>query len=494
MAFRGLDQVGIPGIDRTTTRTLQNVEARDGRILGRGGIKKFKAITTVSPSTPILGLMAFMAPSGATDVLRMTPTQVHKLNTGTNVWDDVTGTALAGNSSTRPQWTNHKSVLCFTNEGSNRPRKYTGSGNTADLGGTPPFSKAMTDYTGFLMLGNISTDGATFFPRRIVYSEDFDVDWTTCEGNEINLEETNGEIRAMKPLGLILPVYKSDAVIGLRQVGGLVRFTQEKMRFDKGIEAPLSLAEIAELGHIFLGTDLELYLNQGSSFKALPPNVQKKLQETMDPAKAGQAVGQINPDRETYELFYPASTADTWSRGRISYNFRSGEFHHKLYDGHQFVRSLAFRFSNSVRYALIASTNDLVYELDTSDANDDGTKIDRFYDTDWQHFGSTQQKRLKGVDLVFKRSRNVRIKISIALDYKEKFLFERSFNLIGRAGETDAVIEYVPPQPFKGTFFNLKVRMFHDATDKAELTAALFRWEPTGERIKARENRQAATV
>ncbi len=474
IGFSGINEYLVPGANPKLTRSLNNVVVGKGRVFGRGGTAKFRSISTVSATTPIIGLMPWIQPDLTCAVLRITPTKVHKLNTSTDVWDDVTGTDLNAVATTLPQSVNHKGVIIFTTEGKNQLRKYTGSGNTATLGGTPPYCKTVADYYGFLMAGNVSSDGTTFNETQILYSDDYDVDWSSCNGFELNLNETPGAILAMRRLGRTLPVYKSDTVINVRFTGSApVRFTQEQFPLNKGILAPLSLADIAEKGHVFLGTDYEIYLNSAQAIAPLPPNVQRTLQDTMDPAKAYAAVGVTTYEDESYHLFYP-TVASTYLVGRISYNFRSGEFYHATYSGQEFLRLLAFKFSRNAAEQLIASTTTLVYELDTTAVNDDGTKVERYYDLDWNHGGAEVPTPFRGARFVFKRAKGARVKISMAADFRETFFYEESFDLRGTPVEETVVIDYIPPQIHEAIWLNLRIRFFHDvAGAKSELRAVL---------------------
>lgn len=471
--FGGLNDWLVPGTNPRQTRNLNNVLVHKGRVFGRGGIDKFRSIATASATTPIIKLMPWVEPSLATTMLRMTPTKVHKLNTGTDVWDDITGTDLTGDSATIPQFVNHKGVIVFTNDGNDRPRKYTGTGNTAELGGTPPFGIAIADYYGFLLFGNVSDAGVDFIKTQIRYSSDYDVDWTQCNGNEINLNETPGEILAMMRLGRLLPVYKSDTVMQVRFTGTApVRFTQEEYALKKGILAVRSLRDVAEAGQIFLGTDYELYNNRGAQIVALPPNAQRKLQDTMDPAKARLAIGVTIYEEETYHLFYP-TTSSTWNVGRISTNYRTGEFSHGSYAGHEFVDAVSFKFSKNAAEQIIASTTDLVYELETTSGSDDGTAIERYYETDWNPGGSASPSPFRGARFIFKRAKGVRVRISMAADFRESFFYEENFDLRGTPGEESVIVDYIPPQIVECIWLNVKIRFFHDSTNKGELRAIM---------------------
>lgn len=476
--FEGLDESLIPGTNPRRTRSLEGVEVRNGRVISLKGTAKYRGITATSATTPILGLMQHQGSDLATSVLRITPTAVHKLNTATDVWDDVTGTALTGaTTDLPPQSDMHKGVLIFTNDGQDRPRKYTNSGNTAVLLGTPPFCKSLVSYLDFLILFNIATVDGTFQPRTARYSNDYDNDWSLCEGNELTFNETAGELNCAKRVGNVIVVGKSDNINQLRYVGHPTRFFQEPLKFDQGVLAPRSMATVANSGVIFLATDLQLYGCDGQTVKPLPPRVQRKLQSTMDITQAKWAVGTAFPDSDVYHFMYPTSSTDTANRGRISYNFRTGEFYHRTYAGHQFTDIMEFRLSNITSNLLIASaSDDRVYQLDAADDDDDGTKVDRFYDTDWQHVGLGY---FTGANCMFRRRRDVRVSVSVAKDYSDKFMYERMYDLRGDVGKEDIMVQYRVPQPVLGSAFNLRVKFFHDGTaNQGELWAIQLKGAP----------------
>src|SRR3990167_1332083 len=470
VGFEGLDDSLVPGTSPGRTRSLDNVEVRNNRVFGVKGTVKYRSITAQSGTTPILGLMQYQGSDLTTSVLRVTPTEVHKLNTGTDVWDDVTGTALTGASTDLPPQSDmHKGVLVFTNDGQDRPRKYTNSGNTTVLTGTPPFCKALVSYLDYLILFNFSTDGTTFNPRQARYSNDYDNDWSLCEGNELTFNETAGEVNSAKVVGRVVVFGKSDALIQLRWVGHPTRFFQERMAFDQGVLAPRSMATVGNAGVILLATDLQLYICDGQVVKPLPPRVQRKLQSTMDIAQAKWACGMAFPDSDLYHLIYPTSSSDTANRGRITYNFRTGEFSHRTYAGHQFTDIMEFRLSNITSNLLIASaSDDRVYQLDAANSNDDGTAISRYYDTDWQNVG---QGYFVGATCVFRRRPTVRVGISVAANYSDSWLYERIYDLKGEnSTKEDVEIQYRVPQPILGSAFNVRVRFFHDGnTNVGEL-------------------------
>lgn len=470
--FLGLNEKADLIGDPRYTSSLDNVEVRHGRVLGTLGIDELNSITTVAANTPIIGLMTHYTAGGTGTVLRMTPDRVESL--GASSWTNITGTVtLAGSSAKRPQWTNIDGSLVATNEGAVQPFKWTGTGNIALIGGTPPYAKALVSYVGFLMLGNISDDG-TFTdiaagPFTVRYTDDWDTDWDTCRNNELILDETPGEIRCGGVIGRTVAWGKSDGIIVTRWVGGSTQFAQEKLDFDNGVIAPLSWQVVNDNGAIFLATDMELYFTDGQHVKPLPPNVTKTLQETEDISKAKDVVATLEPDKELYHLYYHR-TGGTWLDGRISYNYRTGEFFKRSYAGHAFTRAAWYRASNTAAVRVIASTTDLVYQMD-SGQDDNGTRKSAYYDTDWQ---VVPGRLFQGVDLVFKRKVDCRCRVSMAKDFDPTFRLAKTYDLRGNnVSKEETRVQYRPP-PQVGDWFNVRIELLNDgSTNVPELRAIL---------------------
>jgi len=468
--FRGINERLVLGTSLTETTSLDNVIVRDGVVRGRFGISKFDSISTAERDTPIIGHAAFYrATTQTTSLLRFSPTKVKVWNATTHVWDDITGTALNGVAATRPQSVNggENDFLAFTNEGKDRPRKYTGTGNTAVLGGTPPYAKSIGYWKGFLALGNTSAAGTTFLPLNLVLSDDPDNVWEVCstaDGTVVTLvlNESPGEILAMDVQGEALLVYKSDAIIEIRLSGNATRFSRYKLDFPLGIMAPLSLQSIPNFGHIFLASDRNLYVTQGRRVTPLPPKVQKSLREVMTVAKAPFCRSSIDVDKEEYHLYYQR-VGSSFMDGEIIFNYRTGEFSRELYPV-EFNAAQGFRASATTAWRLVASTSTLTYEIGLG-TDDDGTTVSRFYDFDWSKLGMPGDGWLTGVELVFTRNRDLRVRVSVGLDKSSKFLYSKVFTLQGGdPDEVDVKVQWHPPSPLFGSWFRFRVEMYHDSS------------------------------
>ena len=471
--FQGLNQVKTIGSDPHDTNSLLNVYANNGIVYGRYGCNEFDGITTAS-SAAVIGLMSYYRAATQTQsILRMLPTKVELWN-GSGSWTDITGTALTGTTNARPLFDVIDDSLVFTTTlGLDRPRYYTGTGNTTVIGGTPPYCKALASYLGFLFLGNYSDDGSTFLPIDLIYSDDWNNDWTLCQGNTITVDDTPGAIQNLKVFGRTLIVYKSDSLVSIRFVGGATRFQKERIKFPHGTISPRSIANAGDKGQIFLAEDMELYITDGQAVQQLPINAQGSLRDTMPASMAKFAVATSNPSTDTYELMYSTSASDTWLRGRLLYNYKSGEFMNYRYDGQEYLDTLAVKRSVTVPYQSLASTTSLVMELDTG-TDDNGTAVSRYYDMGFQQFQVPGEKWFTGADLEFVKARDCRVKISVAKEFSTTFQYEKTFDL-----RRDGSVHYELPSPLFATWINLRIRFYHDgATNQVSMKAITPRFIP----------------
>jgi len=478
--FKGQHDGAVPATSPVVTSSLSNVKARFGRITGRGGMTKYQSIAVAAGNPPVLGLFNYKRVSGTHELLRMTLTKLEKLISG--VWTDVTGTAFSHSSTMRPQWDVIDDILVMTNEGIQRPRKYTGSGNSADIASsTMPFCKAIKAYKGFLFAINISED-ATFTDifegyRIGRYSDDWENDWSLCAGNEITLDETPGSWVAAELLGRHMMGIKTDGVVAVTHVGGESRFTQELIS-KIGTISPLSVRRTQEREIYLLGTDAIIYRITQSG---MVPVTELQLSNTLPPkVSLGRfkfARSLVDEEESTYYLFYDRTgLTGQFLDSYVACNYRSGE----IVSGEleqQVIAAESFKTTENSAESLLVSTNTLVEEFD-SGKDDDGVAITRSWTSGWQNL--QQEGWLHGIRLVLKKEKAGRVKIAIATNFEEQFLHERTVDLQGLA-VSDAFVEAhlrITPPVF-ASWANVRVRFYHDsATAKTELAKIGFEMLP----------------
>ena len=461
--FKGYSDQASPGASPIITSDLQNVKILHGQVRPRGGMSKYQSISTAA-SADIIGLFHYPRISGTNSLLRMLPTKVEHLTGG--AWADITGTALTGSVTTRPQHTVIDDTLVFTNEGEDLPRKWAGSGNTTPIASsTSPYGKSVVHYLGFLLLGNVSDDGTftdvTDGQRIIRYSDDWDNDWEGCAGNEIILHETAGNLLRMLVLGRDVMCYKDDGLVRVTWVGGNVVFKHEKVDFDIGFVSPLGIRRITDEMHIGLGNDGVLYLITQSEvtpisfdtlFRTLPNTIglgKLKYARMLENSEEGIA----------YLLYDRTGLSNQLLNTYVAYNYREKVFF-KGQLGKQIIAAEEHKSSNTSAVDLVMSTTTLVEEFDTgTGTDDDGTAVTSYWTTGYQDLG--EEGWFYGARLIFEKpsSSLASIDVSVAIDGSGSFGFSETIRLSGgSAGDDFVEVSYKPTTPIWCNWINLKIR------------------------------------
>ena len=464
--WKGYADFVNPGDNPSLTDDLLNVHCRFGRIIGRGGMSKYESISTASAAA-IIGLFDYRQADGTHELLRMLPTALHHFTGG--AWADVTGTALTGAVTTRPQHTVIDNTLVFTNEGEDLPRKFTGSGNSAPIASSlSPWGKGVNSYYGFLFLYNVSDDG-TFTDvvdvHRIGrYSDDWDNDWSACQGNEITLDETPGSWMSSLVVVKNLFALKSDGVVKIRWVGGNVRFTQELVVGGEGIVAPLSAAASSDnsMG-FYLGNDGIIYQVTEQGIQPISyESLYSTIPDTASLNKLKYARGLIDSKADAYVLFYDRTgLSNQLLDSYVEYNYRSKEWV-KGTLGLQVISCTSYKSTDQAPEKKLVSTTTLVEEFDSTATDDDGTAVSRYWTSGWQKIA--EQGWLHGFRIVCKKNKAARIKVSIAMDFEDKFKYEQVFWLKGGAATDDQVELTYRLAPVFVEWVNVKVKFLHDST------------------------------
>lgn len=497
--FQGYSDAINPADSPKVTKDLNNVKFRFGRVLGRGGMSKYQSVSTAS-SAAIIGLFNYRKASGTHVLFRMLPTVIEKYSAG---WTDVTGTALNGTATTRPQYTIIDDTLVFTSEGADRPRKIT-TGNSSDIAASAaPYCKGIIAYLGFLFCFNVSDSGTftdlTDGHRTGRYADDWDTaaTWSPCDTNEIVLDETPGAWLAAVGLERNMFALKSDGVVKVRWIGGKQVFQQDGVASDVGIVSPLSLGIVgrdpgcANMA-FYLGTDGIIY--QLSSQGLITPISYEPLFElipnTASLSKLKYARGMVDSEDDTYYLFYDRTgQSNQLLDSYVSYNYLTKEWSKGTIPNR--IACTAFKDTDQAAESLLLSSATLVYNFDDTTKDDDGTAVSRYWTSGWQKMAD--EGWLHRIILVFSRSNNAKVGVSIAEGYGEDFGDEQVFQLCGeKSSQTNVEVIYRLGSPHLVDWLNVKVRLLHtgtSATTKLEKigfeTSTIL---PTTEKLQRAEN------
>ena len=146
-----------------------------------------------------------------------------------------------------------KRTLCITN-GIDNIRKWTGSGNTSDLGGSPPVAKFIEEYKTYLVCANIT--GGTDISQRVQWSDTADPEtWGSGNAGAKDLTEDGEDITGLKVFGDYLTVHKENSI----HLGYLVN-TTAIFKFDRkntgsGTVANGSIVSLPTNEQIYLASD-----------------------------------------------------------------------------------------------------------------------------------------------------------------------------------------------------------------------------------------------
>jgi hypothetical protein len=462
----GYSDIVNPGDNPKLSSDLLNVHCRFGRIIGRGGMTKFGAISTAS-SAAIIGLFDYRQADGSHELVRMLPTALEHYTGG--VWAVVTGTALTGSATTRPQYTIIDDYLVFTNEGEDLPRKFNASGNSAPIASSlSPYGRGLIAYYGYLFIFNVSDDG-TFTdvvdgPRIGRFSDDWDNDWAACAGNEITLDETPGSWLSSLVVAKAQVALKSDGAVRVRWVGGNQIFTQELIPGAEGIVAPLSSAGTTDnaMG-FYLGNDGIIYQVTEQSVQPISyESLFELIPNTASLNKLKYARGLIDSKADSYVLFYDRTgLSNQLLDSYVEYNYRTKEWV-KGALGPQVIACASYKPTDQAAEVKLVSTTTLVEEFDSSATDDDGTAISRYWTSGWQQIA--EEGWLSGVRIVCKKNKAARIRVSVALNFEDTFKYPQWFWLKGGSVNDDHVELTYRLAPQLVEWVNVKIQFMHDST------------------------------
>lgn len=275
---QGLDS-SQPGefINERNSPNLQNIRVDRSVIRKREG-------TTVKGTTMSEYIMRGIqfTRQGVNYNVRIGPSKIQYYTAG--AWSNIAGSALTATTSdpvdlATPLLSGQK-ILTITNYIDNI-RKWTGSGNTADLGGTPPKCKYMTQYKDYLVLGYIN-DGNVRASR---------IQWCDTASPEVwsgvnnsgakDLNDDDEEITAVSLYGEYVAVHKKNSIY----LGYLVD-TSSIFKFDRkatgaGAISHTSIQTLPTGQQIFLATD-GIRLFNGTSSILISSPVTDELRQSIN--------------------------------------------------------------------------------------------------------------------------------------------------------------------------------------------------------------------
>lgn len=260
--------------------------------------------------------------------VRVGPTKIQKYNTTTQVWENIHGTLLAATSSdpvdVATPLLSGKRILCVTNFVDNI-RKYTGTGNTADLGGSPPKAKFMSEYTDYLVLGYINSGGNTF-PTRVQWPDTANPEnWSTGNAGSKDLNDDNDDLTAVALFGEYVTAHKRSSIyLGYRVTTSSV-FKFDRVNTGSGAINHATIQNLPTGQLAFLAID-GIRLFNGTSAPIIEGPVTDEIRETMNPEYVKRAWSLVVKELDEYWCGVPLGSSQVGDTV-YKYNYRTGVVH-----------------------------------------------------------------------------------------------------------------------------------------------------------------------
>lgn len=354
--FSGLLNTRVSPLLRKTNElaVARNVETDPlGALSKRSG---YTRVGDAVDANSVVGLHDHAANTGTHTLLRVSGTKVYKLDAG--AFSDITGSVTLTSGSDASMATLNGTTAGF-NVARNAPWKWTGSGNIAALGGTPPSAKYGKVYKNKLYVQNTSAN-----PYRTLFSAiDNAESWTTAT-DYFDLPDST----------------EPGTGLGLRNDRLVAHNGFSSYRWDTNslVKYPVEMGAVAQTAVVETGPwefvfDREgIYANDG----ALPKLVSEKIRSYIE-GIAGSALANINGGAKGDFVYYATTdaTQDISAKGVLRYNYRQNnwaawDFAHTPNVWTNYIDT------NTVEQLAFGDTAGNVWYLDSSAKDDGGTRIE----------------------------------------------------------------------------------------------------------------------
>ncbi len=373
------------------------------------------ALTTEALNEYVMG-GRYLLREGVGYHIRVGPTKIQKYNSGKSGWENIHGTLLTGTNTDPIDFAtpllSGKRILAITNF-IDVIQKYTGTGNTAALGGSPPKCRFMTEYKDYLLLAYISEGGSTF-PTRTQWCDTANPEeWGAGNAGNKDLNDDNEDITGAKLFGEYASVHKHSAIY----LGYLVT-TSSVFQFDRkatgaGTINHATIQTLPSGDQAFLALD-GIRLFNGTTAPNIGDTVTDELRESMNFSYIKRAWSLIVPELDEYWCGVPLGSSQVGDTV-YKYNFKTGVVHKDL----RTDAISAWRYSNLTNVSwddvatawdsytprwdettsgvdtlipIIGDAQGLTTYRDITVNNDNGVAIDAFFET--KDFESDEKGRL----------------------------------------------------------------------------------------------------
>lgn len=255
-------------------------------------------------------------------------TKVEVLNQTTSTWSSIANAPLTGAIGDRfdfafPNISGSK-VMVFTN-GYDNIRKFTGSGNDANLGGSPPKAKFCMAYGSYLVLANI-IDGGDNFYTRVQWSDTGDPEtWTGGNTGSVDLLEDDQDITGLGVFADYITVHKDGAIYIGSTVPSSEVFVFNRKSTGVGTVSHNTIQNLPTGEQCFLSRQ-GVHLFNGITAPLIQSPVMDEMRETMNPEYLYKSWSVLVRELDEYWVGVPVGDQEE-PETVYKFNYRTGRFY-----------------------------------------------------------------------------------------------------------------------------------------------------------------------
>ena len=256
--------------------------------------------------------------------------KIQKLNKAADKWEDITGSDLTGTTSdaisfATPLLSGYP-ILVITN-GVDNIRKYTGTGITADLGGSPPKAKYVLAFDEYLILANVNDGNER--SSRIQWCDTGDCEtWDSGNYGSKDLQNEADEITGLARFKSYFAVHKETAIYLNYKVASSLIFKTDHLTV-KGTICNATIQNLPNGTQIYLAND-GIRIFNGVSSDLLPSPIIEEMRQTFNPGAIDRCQSVYVDELDEYWLAVPLG-ADETPQNVFRVNIKTGYVYKDIY-------------------------------------------------------------------------------------------------------------------------------------------------------------------
>jgi hypothetical protein len=257
----------------------QNIIITQEEIVKRPGKTLYGSTPVVGGQ--IMGLFRHEDNAGFKYMVRTSKRRLEWFNANTQIWNDITHAPFTGGDDDLFSFTIavEDGLLLITN-GIDAIRKWSGAGNTAVLGGSPPKAKFMAYISPYILLAHID-DGVSVNPWKVQWNDTATPEtWAGGNAGGELLSDEPSPIKNIVALNEYAAVYKRGSLWLGRKVQTSDIFSFDCIATGVGLESSRSVVDAGGT-HFFMGRD-DFYAFNGARWESIGKAVREYAFRNID--------------------------------------------------------------------------------------------------------------------------------------------------------------------------------------------------------------------